>query len=89
MTEGHAFNGSQQANKKSKINLDPEMKLKSLSSTGVLHFEFNQPFIVPFNLSFINETVLNITIDILPTDDRQFFNFTWNVTKYTENAMDL
>jgi hypothetical protein len=65
------------------------MKLKSLSSTGVLNFEFNQPFIVPSNLNFINETVLNITIEILPTDDRQFFNFTFQVIKYTENVMDL
>jgi hypothetical protein len=65
------------------------MNLKSLSSTGVLNFEFNQPFIVPSNLNFINETVLNITIEILPTDDRQFFNFTFQVIKYTENVMDL
>ena len=100
MTQGQPNSfGSQQTVKKSKINPDPSkpyvpppdpiMKLKQLSSTGVLHFEFNQPFIVPFNLTYINETVLNITIDILPTDERQFFNFTWNVTKYTENLMDL
>jgi hypothetical protein len=65
------------------------MKLKSFSSVGILHFEFNIPFIVPSNLTFIDETVLNITINTLPTDDRQFFNFTWNVTKYTKDFMDL
>jgi hypothetical protein len=44
---------------------DPEILLKSLSQTGVLHFEFNQAFIVPKNLTYINSTVLNITIEIM------------------------
>ena len=33
--------------------------------------------------------MLNITIDILQIDDRNFFNFTWNVTKYADMYMDL
>jgi hypothetical protein len=49
---------------------DPEIKLKSFSQTGVLHFEFNQPFIVPRNLTFIDSSVLNISIYILPENDR-------------------
>jgi hypothetical protein len=65
------------------------MKLKSFSQTGVLHFEFNQPFIAPKNLTYIDFSVLKITIDILPENDRQFFNFTWNVKKFAERYMEV
>ena len=65
------------------------MKLKSFSQTGLLHFVFNQPFIVPRNLTYIDLSVLKISIDILPEDDQQFFNFTWSVTKFTEKYMDV
>ena len=44
---------------------------------------------MPRNLTFIDSSVLNITIDILPENDKKFFNFTWNVTKYTEKYMDV
>ena len=44
---------------------------------------------MPRNLTFIDSSVLNITIDILPENDKQCFNFTWNVTKYTEKYMDV
>ena len=65
------------------------MKLKSFSQSGVLHFVFNQPFIVPKNLTYIDSSVLNITVEILPENDRKCFSFIWNVTKYTEKYMDM
>ena len=65
------------------------MKLKSFSQTGVLHFVFNQPFIVPRNLTYIDSSVLNIAVEILPENDRKCFSFIWNVTKYTEKYMDV
>ena len=41
------------------------------------------------NLTFIDDKVLDVQIDIAESEDRNNFNFTWNITKFDKKAMEL
>jgi hypothetical protein len=73
-----------------------------MSTLGVLEFKFDQDMVVPKNLTFINDTVLDVQIltpEVNVTgrtlaalkNDRQYrnVNFTWSITSFKNRSMDM